>query len=705
MATARARLSSLTSRRAYRAAVALTIAAGYALLAACFWKWRILAGARTSGPIDGVTGDLYTQYIPIMTAAFSDLGRGALPLWNPNQLAGVPTLPSWHTFGIFYPMNGLHWVLPVNVALGWTTCLHMAVAGIAMHWLARCLDLTPAAARFAAVAFLLSRPFLFEPNLFNAMALSPAVIAAMIGIFDAPSPRRSAAAAAILALQISSGGLQMVVYTLYSAAILLLITRSRGASHTWRALSWSAAALVLAVGLAAFVVAPTVAYSTLTYRRPGGLTLAQSAPLPTPTVLELVYALVDPTPRLPRLFVGWAALALVLLATVTRRRRLLLALLTLTLFGLLIVLGPHTPFYALYRQLPAGSWFRVPQRALLIPGIGIALLAALGVDELRRRGWHRTTAWLFVLPAIELFHATWSDATHPQTWSAAALAPPEQVSFIKDARRGGRIYIARNWSDRFPYIEKLGTWQEFPVAQDYEPLTAAVYRDFVTTLLGPKALIADSFTGRYHPLFDNSTARRALDLLGVTMIVVAPGASASFDGTKRASQRGPLLISNPTALPRAYLRHRVTAANPEEALDLLTRPDFDPATAAVIVAERGLELLAAPSDARETVEVLDTAPENVSATVHVERPAWLILRDVLLPGWEADVDGAPTSIHLANGLFRGVYLDSGEHVVRFRYRSLPFEVGVVVSVATALLLIAMVFARPFTLGRNSRRGR
>ena len=61
------------------------------------------------------------------------------------------------------------------------------------------------------------------------------------------------------------------------------------------------------------------------------------------------------------------------------------------------------------------------------------------------------------------------------------------------------------------------------------------------------------------------------------------------------------------------------------------------------------------------------------------------------PGWEADIDGAPTPILRANVMFRAVRVPGGQHSVTMRYRPLGATLGAFVTLAClagALLFIA-----------------
>jgi hypothetical protein len=664
------------------------------VLAAVFWQWRFLSAAPTSGPIGFATRatELYTQYIPVLSRAAAELRSGHLPLWNPDQLAGVPMLPSWFEFGVFYPLNLLYLLVPIHLAIGWTTCLHIAVAGAAMWWLAAVIGLPPAGAWFAAVVFMLSRPFASEPNLFNAMALAPAVVAAWWRLAAAPGARSVALAAALLALQISTGGSQMVLYTGYAAMLFFVASwwRNSAAVRLERALACAAAALALAAGAAAVFLLPTSTLAPASGRTLTSLSLEATLPFATPTIGELIRELTSGAPGLPRAFFGWSALALAALGLVASpRRAAALAALAALLLGALIVLGPNTPLYAVYYRLPTGNWYRFPQRAVLLVGIGVALLAGLGAERLTRRSGRWAVA-LVVLPAVELFRATWSTIPYTQVRPSDAIAPPDIVEQLRQRLDASRGYIVVNWSDRFPYTEKLGTWAQLGVAQDYDALTPSAYAAYVRGLMGSAAAVDPLFAGRYFAPTGGLPARRALDLLGVRVLILAPGSALVWDGVPyTAPADEPILVDNGHALPRAFLVHRVESVpDRAHALQRLRDVAFNPRMAAVVVG--GRSLTAASGSPAESAEIVDDG-DGVTVRAHVEQSALLVLSDLFLAGWTATVDGVPAEIVATNGIFRGVYLEPGDHEIRFTYRPRVVGVGLALSLASGLALVTLAW--------------
>jgi hypothetical protein len=82
-------------------------------------------------------------------------GAGELPLWNPKILTGIPFLAAGQA-SVFYPLNVLFYLLPLDVAYGWFTALQVAIAGATMYLFGRVLRLRVLAALFGAVVYMFS---------------------------------------------------------------------------------------------------------------------------------------------------------------------------------------------------------------------------------------------------------------------------------------------------------------------------------------------------------------------------------------------------------------------------------------------------------------------------------------------------------------------------------------------------------------------
>jgi uncharacterized membrane protein YfhO len=71
----------------------------------------------------------------------------------------------------------------------------------------------------------------------------------------------------------------------------------------------------------------------------------------------------------------------------------------------------------------------------------------------------------------------------------------------------------------------------------------------------------------------------------------------------------------------------------------------------------------------------------------------LVVTEAFDEGWSADVDGRPSTVLRANGLFRAVRLGPGRHQIRFRYRPWPVMVGALASTAGVVAAAAIAVFR------------
>jgi uncharacterized membrane protein YfhO len=69
----------------------------------------------------------------------------------------------------------------------------------------------------------------------------------------------------------------------------------------------------------------------------------------------------------------------------------------------------------------------------------------------------------------------------------------------------------------------------------------------------------------------------------------------------------------------------------------------------------------------------------------------LVVSETFYPAWRAYIDGHPAHIYVADYMFRAVAVPAGEHQVEMRYKSASFQLGLLVS-ATTLILVSIVAA-------------
>ena len=171
---------------------------------------------------------------------------------------------------------------------------------------------------------------------------------------------------------------------------------------------------------------------------------------------------------------------------------------------------------------------------------------------------------------------------------------------------------------------------------------------------------------------------------------------------------------NNACMDRVFFAREARAAKDrEEALRLVGEEGFDPARVVVLEepphpgllrfarpaerdpAERRKEEARRDNDESPVIErsarITSYEPEEVIVEASTPEPSYLVLSDSYYPGWKVFVDGREEKLYRADYLLRAVYLDRGEHSVKFVYDPISYRIGKVISLITLGLLFLYFF--------------
>jgi hypothetical protein len=126
----------------------------------------------------------------------------------------------------------------------------------------------------------------------------------------------------------------------------------------------------------------------------------------------------------------------------------------------------------------------------------------------------------------------------------------------------------------------------------------------------------------------------------------------------------------------------------------------DPSTVPLLQGERRVVALERPATAatlvdphRVKVEVASYGINDAEYTVRSPAgPTIVVLNELALPGWRAQVDGKAAEIRTANGFFRALELPAGDHHVRLWFRPPGFHLGLFLTIIGLLLLGPILWA-------------
>jgi hypothetical protein len=140
-----------------------------------------------------------------------------------------------------------------------------------------------------------------------------------------------------------------------------------------------------------------------------------------------------------------------------------------------------------------------------------------------------------------------------------------------------------------------------------------------------------------------------------------------------------------TAYPRVWAVHEsVHAADSKAAREMLGSATFDAGGTVLFTGSSGPSLPGCPERAADQVGMTLRGANRVRIQAKLACQGMVILNDTYYPGWQATVDGQPVRIEEADGIFRGVAVPAGEHVIEMTYRPMSVIVGGIMTLLAAL---------------------
>jgi hypothetical protein len=680
--------------------------------------------------------DLAFQVLPWYQFQAGEWHSGSFPLWDPYHWAGQPLLGQAQP-GAAYPINWLLFSLPLRH--GWIRQAYLHWYFLFIHFLGSlfmyllCRDLGRrrsssilAASVFAYGGFVGTNDW---PQMLNGAIWAPLVFLFLLRAVRGDRPVASAClSGAFLGLSWLSGHHQIPIFV------------SLAAMGTWiyyAAKDRRVVRLIALSGLFVFLVSalqtlPAYEYGQLSHRWVG-----LEDPIPWKVkVPYFIHSKYSTTPEtllgilFPGMshhadaFMGVLAISLALLALFSWFENPMVRLFgAIAIGGLFFTLGDRTLVHgAFYALIPVVDKARTPAMAVFIFNFGIAVLTAYGIDSLRERKspeWIRRIAiglvalWVLVFGIVLVCALVGKPLAESRPLLTALFAVLSAALFLG--------YLRYNFSGRTLGVlaclliaGELSLTFGFALPNRYEkernpylntmPELSDVVR-YLRTRPSPMRIDVDDRFVKYNAgdfygfeqlngylaslttnLIQMEThSERAQQLFGVNCFIGKepkfPSQQVLFEG-----RSGLKVFSNPAAFPRVWTVHAIRRlSRKDDSGEFIRNPENDLRTTASL-AEEPPALESCGGD--ETVEVRSHKSNFVQLYSHSQCRGMVILADTFFPGWKATVDGMPAKIYEPYGVLRGVVVESGSHVIEYRYRPISVQVG---AVLTSLGLLGAIF--------------
>jgi membrane protein YfhO len=693
--------------------------------------------------------DMGSLVMPWFQFQASEWHAGRFPLWDPNSWTGQPLFGQAQP-GAAYPLNWLMFWMPLNDhgwlrqdVLHWYYVLIHFLAALTCYALARELGRSRGASVVAGCIFSLGGYVAYTdwPQMVNGAVWAPLVF---LYLFRVARGERVWASSLLsgffLGVTWLVGHHQLPLFVSIAAAILWIAIAIgvRSQESGVRMARLAAAAFAITAMTSAFQTLPTWEYGRQAVRwvgasEPEGLGETVAYELHKPYSLKPISVLGLVIPGVEHnaydSYVGGAAVTLGLLGAILgwkdRRVRWLAAM---AMGGILFALGPNSVFHGMtYAILPLVNKARVPAAGSVIFSLGLAPLAAFGIDRLhlpesgwvsRRAGWILAgCAAVLMFGSLFFYAARVTPAVSDDRMVITALVALLLAGLLAAWRSGGisaRVgtvaalalvllelgNVTDYWlpavADRVhnPYLYKLASNYDIAGYIKSQDESARFTYDSheipynIGDWYGIEAFNAYAASVPANLWAHQVFSPRVQEILGIRYYLgktpERPDQQQVFKG-----QGGINVYENPHAFPRVWSVHEARKiAGWERARAVLADSGFDARNNVFLIDQNPPKLGSCLGG--DEVWMPHHEPNFVRIEAQMQCRGMVILTDTWFPGWRATVDGKRAKIEQAYGMVRGVVVDPGNHTIEMRYRPWSVYVGAALSVLAAGIVIVVV---------------
>jgi len=612
--------------------------------------------------------------LPIRWSVLSALRQGLIPLWEPHLAFGSPWLATWQT-ETFYPGTLLFTWLGLD-AWNLSGVLHLLIFSLGVYFFLRSSDAKPFGA-FLAAALAPLTPWAYNHlgsnSPMDTLAWAPWVF---YGLHERlhGRPHGALKLSAFLSLQILAGYPQITLYT--GLGCLLFVTYHKSWA-AWRGLALASTGALLVTAAQWLPSAEYFLFNSV--RLPAVpsdpdfiLPLENLKTLWDPQALSsggIVDYVRSPTFFFFNLYAGWVPLAF-LAWGLTRLKKLgpesrffMLAFAACLLWAFVPFSGLfhllHLPFPAVLE--PAKSWALGNVMELFAVGF-------LASDLLPKVGARK---WVLAAAILNLLYPIW---VHPVERNLLPGDPAleAQAAELKGHLGSGRLLVlADNETyggihSPLPIHEKEALFKHFtPNSNLYNFIPVANFNG--STLPSWGALDA-GFYFKYCFPYPNSSL---MDLLGVDLLLLPIDPMPSHF-QKLGKDGAWTLWKNPGSLGGHFLFiGAIRSASRKEAFQAFASEKAKPL--------EDLFLDPLPFSQAPRHDPSNNRVSDEFFNLSENKEGYLVVTQNASPGWRSWMDGKPSPVFLADGIFQAVPVSRDSHQVRLAYEPASFRLGLFVS--------------------------
>ena len=703
---------------------------------------------------NGLLSDLYAQMIPWRKAVQYALAHRQWPLWNPFILSGSLLAASAQP-AAYSPFTLLACLLPISDSLTYSATMTFFIAAFGAFLFASELGCRPAAAWFAAAAWMCAMPIVFFAlwAVGSSWSFLPLVLLGTRRCVRQPGVAAAVLMMIALTLLLLAGHPETALHAVFIGGLYGVFELVQRRERVVAGIGFAAAAGVVALLLSAIYLLPILDAAPQSgeyqFRReswshqPHGVSLQQSAARILTDVFPFLggqhwnFETEHDVP-LDSAAVGSIVLSLALYAVIRAQRPETWFFLAISIFGLL-ARAAWAPLANSIQHLPLFD-MTITERFSFAAAFAFSILAAIGVDELLRRGGDRVAVYVLFAALLAFTGGTiwlrrsgiitlrsfpefghYAEAADLLGLGIAAIVVIWRPAYLLPILLLQRVFAA---GDVYPTLPRAAAYPPIPILEPLKevnepfrivgqhsaliPGTSALYE--LEDVRGYEALTLDRYLMTYSLWCVPQTVwfnrvddltRPFLSFLNVRYAITTSDPPPGWHIV--AAQRGSRLIENEHVLPRAFIPLRMTVGRREgvdktlEEMQLAT--DF-----------RERAWIDAPMPLHEEqngagiVSSILPRKNGYRIRVTMNSPGRVIVSEPVWKGWRAYIDERRVEMQIADLAFLAIYVPAGSHTIRLVYLPDSFVIGRAITLGTliALILAAALHRFQFLFQRRNR---
>ncbi len=673
-------------------------------------------------------GDVYDAYFFWKNYLRESIRSGVVPFWNPYNFSGTPFL-AHPNINIFYPLNWIFIIFPLNQSFAIYFFIHLVVAGGTMYWLGRQytgrIGALAGALTYALGGYFAARIYSGHLEYVDTASWMPLAFGLGRCAIISPNVKNNVWASIGLGILLLSGNELFFLFTVEIVFLygLYILWKKRGEKkfivNLFQMGITAVFSIMLAIGLTAIEVLPRLQFIRLSLRSIGvPYSLAGSGSLHLKMIRLFINPLFygppnsynGPWPNLSEYtyYVGIVPIVCILvlvvyffLSRISSQLRIIkvdkdvwfFIFFVIPIF-FLISLGSniHPNIHEfLWRFTPFYKSLRFPVRHLFVVSFSASIITGVLVGTIKNKFIKLAIVGFLVIDLISFDKHFFRLSDLP-----TATFDQKLISTLQNDKSLFRVLSDHTVISLVRRDMDLGSasMNKIQTTSDYNSMILSDYYHFIDILNKSPVSSVVNYNVEIPPANPFSYLVDFLNIKYILSDKTADVIGKDIEGKFKLILEGDRyrLYENLTYIPRFVLVGKANIYTDENSLERVLYSDSVDLSKTVLLRKDDIKNFTdikpnCLSNSNGQVGVVSYRLNRITLSILSDCNSLLSTSEVFYPGWKARVDGKETFIYKSNVAFRSIYIPKGSHRVEFYYSPDIYYLGGIVSLISIGIVI------------------